>query len=90
MRRYILGLSLVAFTAPIPSYLRQGCNLVCDPEKAPEFVEVYRAGERKPMTLSHEDALAFSQTAAQAFGVGEDRSVDFVKTKAKADLKAKD
>ena len=90
LRRYILGLSLVALTAPIPSYLRQGCNLVCDPDKPREFVEVYRSGERKPATLSHEDAFAFAREAAKAFGIGDDRSVAFDKAKAKADVKAKD
>jgi len=90
LRRYILGLSLVALTAPVPSYLRQGCNLVCDPDKPREFVEVYRTGERKPSTLSHDEALAFAIEAAAAFGVGEDRAVDFDKAKAKADVKAKD
>ena len=90
LRRYILGLALVALTTPIPSYLRQGCNLVCDPDKPTEFAEVYRTGERKPAGLSHDDALAFAVAAAQAFGVGESRTVLFDKAKAKADVKAKD
>src|SRR5437762_5379620 len=30
LRRYVLGLSLVAFTANVSTYLRQGCNLVPD------------------------------------------------------------
>lgn len=90
LRRYILGLALVALTAPIPSYLRQGCNLVCDPDQPTEFVEVYRTGVRKPTTLTHADALAFAQAAATAFGVGESRTVLFDKAKAKADVKAKD
>src|SRR5436190_845856 len=30
LRRYVLGLSLVAFTATASTYLRQGCNLVPD------------------------------------------------------------
>ncbi len=90
LRRYILGLSLVALTLDLPSYLRQGCNLVRDPEKPRTFAEVYRSGERKPCNLSHTEALAFAKQAAQEFGVGKSRTVTFDKAKAKADVKAKD
>ena len=37
LRRYILGLSLVALTAPLDPFLRQGCNLVPDIDKPREF-----------------------------------------------------
>lgn len=90
LRRYILGLSLVALTANTSGYLRQGCNLVIDPDKPAEFHEVYRNGERRPATISHDEALAFTAEAAEAFGVGEDRTVEFDGKRAKEDVKKKD
>ncbi|MCD6378658.1 MAG: type I-U CRISPR-associated protein Cas7 [Planctomycetes bacterium] len=86
LRRYILGLALVAFTAKTPCYLRQGCNLVLDPDKPREFVEVYRDGRRVPASITHDDALAYAIAAADAFGVGESRTVEFDKNKAKEDV----
>lgn len=90
LQRYILGLALTAFTYASTGYLRQGCNLVCHPDKEREFVEVYCNGERKPATITHEDALAFAKAAAEDFGIGESRTVPFDKTKAKKDVKKKD
>ncbi len=77
LRRYILGLALVAFTRPPASYLRQGCNLVADPDKPREFLEVHTDGKRTPAKITHADALAFASDAAKAFGIGKDRAVDF-------------
>lgn len=90
LRRYILGLSLVALTSPTSSYLRQGCDLVLDPDKPPEFSLVFRDGHRETMNLSHADALEFADASANGFGVGENRTVAFDKAKAKADVKKKD
>lgn len=90
LRRYVFGLSLVAFTANTSAYLRQGCNLVIDPDKSSECVEVYRNGERSPCEISHADAISFANLAADAFGVGESRLVGFDKKKAKDDVKKKD
>jgi CRISPR-associated protein Csb1 len=90
LRRYVLGLSLVAFTSNVSSYLRQGCTLVLDPEKPREFVEVYANGKRPPCPITHDAALAFATVAAKTFGVGESRTVAFEKAKAKADVKRKD
>ncbi|MFT3883281.1 MAG: type I-U CRISPR-associated RAMP protein Csb1/Cas7u [Gemmatales bacterium] len=86
LRRYILGLSLVAFTYNSPSYLRQGCLLVQNPDKPRELVEVLPTGERKPFKLSHEDALQFAMEAAKTFGVGGAQTVPFDKDKAKKDV----
>jgi CRISPR-associated protein Csb1 len=88
LRRYILGLSLLAFTAPTESYLRQGCTLVLNPDEAREFVEVYPDGRRQPCGVTHEIALQFATEAAKAFGVGESRTVPFEKERAKRDVKA--
>ncbi|GAB4141187.1 MAG: type I-U CRISPR-associated RAMP protein Csb1/Cas7u [Planctomycetaceae bacterium] len=90
LRRYIFGLSLVALTANTSSYLRQGCNLVLDPDKPREFQEVYRDGRRENATISHDDAIIFAAAAAETFGPGDNRTVDFDKKMAKADVKKKD
>lgn len=89
LRRYVLGLSLVALTVNTSAYLRQGCTLVIDPEKGSELLEVYRDGRREPAKLTHEDALAIASEAAKQFGVGESRSVEFDKKLAKADVASK-
>ncbi len=47
LRRYILGLSLVALTATASTYLRQGCNLVPDIDKPREFTLVHGDGQRE-------------------------------------------
>jgi CRISPR-associated protein Csb1 len=87
LRRYILGLALTAFTHNPSGYLRQGCLLVIDPSKPREFVEVYPTGERKPATITHDVALSYAIAAATAFGVGEDKTVQFDKERAKKDVK---
>lgn len=88
LRRYILGLALVAFTHNPSGYLRQGCLLVLDPNasKENEFVEVLPNGERRPCTISHEGALEYATAAADAFGVGESMTVPFEKERAKRDV----
>jgi CRISPR-associated protein Csb1 len=86
LRRYILGLSLVAFTANASTYLRQGCNLVPDVNKPREFVIVHADGTREPATVSHTAAMAFALASASAFGVGKDLTVEFDKDLAKTDV----
>ena len=86
LRRYILGLSLVALTAAQPTYLRQGCNLVPDVDKPREFTLVHGDGRRESAAVTHEAALAFATAAAKAFGVGEDRTVAFDKELARKDV----
>ncbi|MGH9344757.1 MAG: type I-G CRISPR-associated RAMP protein Csb1/Cas7g [Terriglobia bacterium] len=88
LRRYILGLSLTAFTHNPSGYLRQGCLLVLDPAKPREFVEVRPNGDRKPIDISHEAACQYAVEAAKRFGVGESKNVDFDKERAKKDLKS--
>jgi CRISPR-associated protein Csb2 len=77
LKRYILGLALIAFTVPPLSYLRQGCNLVLDPDKPREIKEVFSDGRRAGISLTHEEALKYANAAATAFGVGRDRLVNF-------------
>jgi len=90
LRRYILGLSLVAFTYRPSSYLRQGCNLVPDPDKPAEFVEVRNDGSRHPAKITHHDSIAFANAAADAFGVGKGQDVEFDKELAKKDVQGDD
>jgi len=87
LRRYILGLSLVAFTAQTESYLRQGCTLVLNPEQPRDFVEVYADGRRPPCETTHDVAMTYATEVAKAFGVEESRTVMFEKERAKRDVK---
>lgn len=89
LRRYILGLALTAFTHNPSGYLRQGCLLVLDPDKANDnvFVEVYPSGERRPAKFTHDEALQFATAAAKSFGVGESKTVPFDKERAIRDVK---
>jgi len=77
LRRYVLGLAMTAFTQSSSSYLRQGCNLVLDPDKAREFFEVYCDGRREKVTLEHDHALEYAKAAARAFGINPDRQIDY-------------
>lgn len=77
LRRYILGLSLVSFTAPMDSCLREGCELVPDPNHAAEWKLVKHDGTRNDLVVTHDQALKFATAAAESFGVGEDESATF-------------
>jgi CRISPR-associated protein Csb1 len=77
VRRYILGLALVAMTFEREHNLRQGCLLVGDPDKPAIWELVAHDGIRKPLTLASDAALLFAQEAANAFKVGESRAVEF-------------
>lgn len=86
LRRYILGLCLVAATEPPDGFLRQGCLLTPDPDKPSTWVSVARTGERTTIGLTNDTARSYAKKAAAAFGVGESRSVTFDKALAKADV----
>jgi CRISPR-associated protein Csb1 len=86
LRRYVLGLSLVAFTSHASTYLRQGCNLVPS-EKPREFNLVQSDGERKPQNMKSADALKYAAAAASAFVVGPGKAVAFDPKLALADIK---
>ena len=85
LRRYVLSLSLVAATAPLDPFLRQGCLLVPDPDKMAEWSLVKRSGERTAVNLNEQTALSYAKTAAEAFGVGPSRRLSFSKELAKKD-----
>ena len=86
LRRYILGLSLVAFTSNASTYLRQGCNLVPS-AKARVFNLVHSDGKREPQNLTLADALKYATAAAKAFGVEKGKEVLFDSKLAVADIK---
>lgn len=72
LQRYILGLTLIAFTAPAQLYLRQGCLLIAS-EKNPAIKQiVWRTGKREDFALAEDQILSFAKTAATEFGVGPD------------------
>lgn len=87
MRRYVLGLALVAATEPLDGFLRQGCLLVPDVERPSAWFEVARTGERSEVALTNEAARAFAKQAAAEFGVGDSRVVKFDVGYAKEDVK---
>ena len=87
LRRYVLGLALTAFTYPPSGYLRQGCNLVLNPDRPREFSEVYGDGCRVPATVTQEEALNYAKATASEFGIGNDREVPFDKERARTDIK---
>lgn len=86
LRRYILGLALVAATEPMDGFLRQGCLLVPRQAAGGEWEQVGRTGERSPVPLDNAQARALARRWAEAFGVGPARTVRFGKELAKADL----
>jgi CRISPR-associated protein Csb1 len=86
LRRYVLGLALVAAVEPQDGFLRQGCLLTLDPGKQAQWHVVERAGHRTAVSLEQRIVQDYASTAAERFGVGPDRLVQFQKERAKADL----
>ena len=89
LRRYVLGLSLVAATAPIDGFLRAGCLLTFDPGEKGVWHLVEPNGERAPVNLNEETALSYARRSTHAFGVGDSHRVSFDKKLAVEDTKAK-
>lgn len=87
LRRYVLGLAMVAATEELDGFLRQGCLLTPDPASAGQWTAVARDGRRTPVALTDKIALAYAKRAAEAFGVGANRRIAFRKDLAQDDLK---
>ena len=87
LRRYVLGLALVAGTAPMDGFLRAGCLLTLNPDESGSWEAVARSGKRTPIELSEDAALRYAQRCADKFGVGGDDRVNFDKKLADADTK---
>lgn len=90
LRRYILGLCLVAATEPLDGFLRQGCLLVPKVDEPAEWYEVARTGVRTKLALDNAAARKLAHASAKAFGVGEGQTFKFDKALARADLADKD
>ncbi len=89
LRRYVLGLALVAATAPMDGFLRAGCLLTLDPSAPAEWCAVTRSGERTPVDLDADTALAYARAVAEDFGVGDDCPVAFDKKLAQTEARKK-
>ena len=89
LRRYLLGLALVAATAPMDGFLRAGCLLTLDPDAPGVWHSVARSGERVAIGMNEETALCYARRAATAFGVGDSHRVAFDNKLAVQDTKAK-
>jgi CRISPR-associated protein Csb1 len=89
LRNYILGLALVAMVYDRPHELRQGCLLVGDPDKPAAWELVAHDGKRTAVQPDAKGAVAFAQTAAKSFGIGESRTVEFDRKAANEALKEK-
>lgn len=89
LRRYILGLCLVAAIEPQDPFFRQGCLLVPDPQTPPKWSVVNRSGERSEADLTLSEVRGRATEWAESFGVGPDRTVAFDKKAAVADAKKK-
>ena len=87
LRRYILGLALVAAAEPPEAFLRQGCLIVPDYATPAQWKLVLRTGAKEAIDLTEATALAYAKTAAAAFGTGKDVEVLFDKARAKDDVK---
>ena len=81
LKRYVLGLSLVAFLHPINGFLRSGCNLVVEGRD----MSLVSNGSRKNIDLT--DVLEYAKLVAKDFGVGESREVNFQVSKVSEKLK---
>jgi CRISPR-associated protein Csb1 len=86
LRRYILGLSLVAATEPQDGFLRQGCLLVPDSNTPATWTLVSRLGIRQPVLFAPEILHSVADSAAKTFSVAAGRKVAFDPKSAKEDL----
>lgn len=94
LRRYILGLALVAFTRLPLGYYRQGTILVraADEDGEPlarKFDEVALDGRRTDASskITAGDAFEYAKVTAADFVVGENQNVKFDREKAVSDVK---
>ncbi len=79
LQRYILGLALVALTAPVELYLREGCLLTRAAGQPATSQIVLRTGAREDFPLDESAAFEYAMGAATTFGVGEDWEASFDK-----------
>ncbi len=90
LRRYILGLSLVAATEPVEAFLRAGCLVTPDPTSQSHWAVVDRDGKRSSAALTTKIAEQYANSSANAFVVGPSKNVTFDKNLASADAQLAD
>ncbi len=90
LRRYVLGLALIAACEPQDGFLRQGCLLTLDPDAPAQWETVERSGKRTHVAMDASVLQTYARAAATAFGIGPDRPAKFLKDRAKADVKKGD
>jgi CRISPR-associated protein Csb1 len=90
LRHYILGLALVAATAPIDGFLRAGCLLTPDLASDAEWQLVPRDGKRVAVELDPSSIRTYAESSAKTFGKGPDRLVTFDPALAKEDVRKAD
>ena len=86
LRRYVLGLALVAATADPDGFLRQGCLLTPDPDNQGTWERVGRDGGRSAVDLNKDTVLAFARKEAKRFGVARPLTIAFDPALAKGDI----
>lgn len=88
LRRYILGLALVALTADQGKTLnlRQGCQLVRFGNADGSMKVVSADGTRNEVALTGAAALQFAKEVAHVFVVGNSREAKFKKERAKKEI----
>ena len=90
LRRYVLGLCLVAAAEPVDPFFRQGCLLVPDADQPPHWTLVKRTGERVALVgPDRKELLDYARRAASEFGVDATqptRTVPFDKAAASKDV----
>ncbi|HEX8072054.1 MAG TPA: type I-U CRISPR-associated RAMP protein Csb1/Cas7u [Pyrinomonadaceae bacterium] len=74
LRRYVLGLALVAARAQTNYDLREGCLLRCVQSQA---YLTYSNNESEPFEWRHGEVYEYAKEAAREFGVGSPREVRF-------------
>lgn len=74
LRRYLLGLAMVAARAQMSYDLREGCLLRCQSEQAQL---IYTSLPSRPFAYDVRAAFAYAQRAAEMFGVGDPQEVGF-------------
>jgi CRISPR-associated protein Csb1 len=90
LRRYILGLCLIAGRSQ-PNYnLRQGCLLVMKDDSNPKAQLVYPSGKRDAFTWDLKTSFDFAKTTADEFKVDAGGEHAFMKSKVDAKLKEKE
>ncbi len=87
LRRYILGLALVAISYDRPHDLRQGCLLVKDPDRPSRWEVVFNDGSRQEVAPDSSALLTFAQKAADEVGERKNGRFEFLdRDRARAEI----